>query len=77
MKNKDQVGKTVYEQVLHKEVEMSRLFLNTKIEKQSDLFMDMLDTVVKYLDDPSTFNEKLQALSIQHATIFNVQKKTL
>jgi len=76
MKNKEQVGKTVYEQVLHKEVEMSRLFLNTKIEQQSDLFMDMLDIVVKYLDEqPSTFNEKLQALSIQHANVFGVQKR--
>ena len=47
MKNKKDVGAKIYEYVLTKEISMSRLFMNSRIDQQSELFMAMLDRVVK------------------------------
>ncbi len=47
MKKRSEVGTRVYEEVLMKDVQLSRLFLNTKMDKQSDSFMLMLDQVIK------------------------------
>ena len=47
MKKKDEVGRRVYQEVLKKDVELSRLFMDTRIEEQQNAFMSMLDVVIK------------------------------
>jgi len=75
MRKKEEVGLSIYQEVLLKEVEMSRLFLRTKIDAQSNSFMMMLDTVVGYLDDLSTLDEKLIALGATHLNHYRVKKR--
>ncbi|ETO21548.1 hypothetical protein RFI_15655, partial [Reticulomyxa filosa] len=75
MRKKEEVGLRIYQEVLLKEVEMSRLFLQTKIDKQSNTFMMMLNTVVGYLDDLSTLDEKLTALGVTHLNKYGVKRR--
>lgn len=75
MKKKSEVGSRIYEEVLLKEVGMSRLFMTTKIVTQADSFMHMLDAVIGYLDDPPTFDTKLQELGKMHVTKLGVKKR--
>jgi len=72
---KKEVGGRIFREVLLKEVEMSRLFLQTKMDQQSDAFMDMLDRVVGYLDDMTTLDEKLIKLGETHLHTYKVKKR--
>ncbi|ETO25668.1 hypothetical protein RFI_11468 [Reticulomyxa filosa] len=75
MRKQEEVGLRIYQEVLLKEVEMSRLFMQTKIEKQSTAFMMMLNIVVGYLDDLSTLDEKLTALGATHLNQYRVKRR--
>lgn len=48
MQCKKEIGLQIYKAVLFKEVRLSRLFLNTNIESQTDSFMTMMDYVVRF-----------------------------
>jgi len=75
MRNQNEVGLKIYEHVLTKEISMSVLFINSQMEQQSGLFMQMLDTVVGYVDDPKTFDDKLLQLGDKHNKIYGVKPK--
>ena len=46
MAQENEVGQNIYEHVVTKEIEVSRLFMDTKLGSQSVLFMKMLDGVI-------------------------------
>ena len=56
MKDKESVGKKIYDYILTKEISMSRLFMQTNIEEQSGIFMVMMDGVVGYEYDFAYFH---------------------
>jgi len=75
MRNEIEVGAKIYEHVLTKEISMSVLFINSQMEQQSGLFMQMLNTVVGYVEDPKTFDEKLLELGDIHNKRYGVKPK--
>lgn len=75
MRNKTEVGHSIYHHVLTKDISMSRLFINTKIDKQAASFMTMLDTVVGYLDDRTTMDKKLEELGRIHNLRYGVKPR--
>lgn len=75
MSNQSEVGERIYQEVLTKEVSLSRLFMNVNIDVQKILFMTMLDVVVGYLDDRKTMDKKLEELGRIHAHNYGVKAK--
>jgi len=75
MQNQREIGNKIYQNVLTKEISLSVLFINSQIERQSLLFMQMLDTVIKYLDDPNNLDKKLLELGAMHNDKYGVKKK--
>jgi len=75
MKNEHEVGKKIYAYVLTKEISMSVLFINSQVEQQSILFMKMLDTVIGFLDDENTMDNKLVTLGAIHADKYGVKNE--
>jgi len=75
MQNQREIGNKIYQNVLTKEISLSVLFINSQMERQSLLFMQMLDTVIKYLDDPNNLDKKLLELGAMHNDKYGVKKK--
>lgn len=77
MKNKTEVGNKIYHEVLTKEISLSRLFLKTNLNQQSTIFMDMMNVVIGYLDDPSTMDQKLKRLGMEHVQKYSIRVRHL
>jgi len=75
MKNQYEVGKKIYEFVLTKEISMSVLFMNSQVDKQSALFMNMLNVIIGYLDDENIMDKKLLELGSIHNKRYGVKNE--
>ena len=75
LSRKKEVGNVIYKKVVLKEVTLGKLFSKTDLQSQSLLFMNMLSTVIKYLDDLPTFSQKLIRLGESHSIKYNVNKR--
>eukprot|EP00485_Elphidium_margaritaceum_P005698 CAMPEP_0202688034 /NCGR_PEP_ID=MMETSP1385-20130828/3568_1 /ASSEMBLY_ACC=CAM_ASM_000861 /TAXON_ID=933848 /ORGANISM="Elphidium margaritaceum" /LENGTH=380 /DNA_ID=CAMNT_0049342909 /DNA_START=125 /DNA_END=1267 /DNA_ORIENTATION=+ len=73
MKDRNSVGAKIYDLILTKEITMSRLFMNTNVEQQSDMFMVMMDKVVGFLDEPQTLDSNLVQLGELHVQKYGVK----
>lgn len=70
------VGRQIYRNVLENHLSMQRLFNQTSMRDQSTLFMHMLGSVVRYLDDHRQLDAKLSELAEMHAQL-NVTRHNL
>jgi len=75
MSNKVEVGQNIYFQVVTKDISMSRLFMKSKTDTYTTSFMEMLNTVVGFLDDRTTMDMKLEDLGRIHARNYGVKTK--
>ena len=75
MSDRDNVGNSIYEYVLTKEITMSRLFEHTDMKQQSSIFMVMMEKVVGFLDDPSSMDTKLAEMGELHVQKYGVKTK--
>jgi len=75
MCNQEEIGQRIYQQVITKSVSMSRLFYNCVLHKQAALFMEMLSTVVGYLEDENIMDTRLGELGRIHALRHGVKTK--
>eukprot|EP00483_Globobulimina_turgida_P007174 UN07188 len=75
MKEKAGVGSKIYDSILTKEITMSKLFMQTDLKRQSTVFMEMMDKVVSFLDEPLTMHDKLQALGFVHVDKYQIKTK--
>jgi len=75
MSNKVEVGQKLYLQVVTKDLSMSRLLIKSKIDIHTTSFMEMLNTVVGYLDDRKTMDKKIEDLAQIHAGNYGVKTK--
>jgi len=75
MKQKETVGGKIYEYIMHKEISMAKLFMETNLKAQSAIFMDMMNKVVHFLDDEPSMDAKLQQLGKDHVIKYKVKTR--